>query len=567
MWLELATFFHMRRSRSTDLREANRVERVLATGRLILAVGAFIAAYPDLSELLRHPSLTRAVLLGYIIYALAILGAARFRTLAGIRAGIHLLDLAWVALLSGIAGVPGSPFFVFFTFLLVAAGWRWGFVETMATGLAIGMIFAAQTRLPGVSVYLMLATVLLAIVSETEKQLRDEKGLIASALSKARADTGVTQSVQEILDEIRLFYEASRIVFVVEELATGRLFTAERANKSNSDRLTFAEQNTEQRPVHLFPSGADTWRCGRNRRRSRIETRGIDAFGNIVRSPIASPPDTFWDFFPCRSFLATVVSFGDELAGRLYILDSRRIPGRFQDLSFLQRMIRPVNSALYNVYLWRRLRAKAGEIERARVARELHDGLIQSLIGLEMQMDVLKHQSSGRTASRDIARIQESLRTEIQNVRTLMNEMRPLSICPDDMVPFMGEMVEKFATGTSIAATFVADASVVDLPPQVCRELVQILQEALTNVRKHSDAHHVVVRFKSSEQSWQLSIEDDGKGFDFEGNLSQDQLDEQHTGPVVIKERVRLIQGSLEIESHPGRGSLLKINLLKHIYA
>jgi signal transduction histidine kinase len=87
------------------------------------------------------------------------------------------------------------------------------------------------------------------------------------------------------------------------------------------------------------------------------------------------------------------------------------------------------------------------------------------------------------------------------------------------------------------------------------------------NIRKHSGAQHAVVRFGSSEHSWHLSIEDDGKGFDFQGVMTQDQLEKTQAGPAVIQERVRLIHGTLEIDSNPGRGSAVRIHLAKHTYA
>src|SRR5207253_10780430 len=81
--------------------------------------------------------------------------------------------------------------------------------------------------------------------------------------------------------------------------------------------------------------------------------------------------------------------------------------------------------------------------------------------------------------------------------------------------------------------------------------------------RRSSDlkARQVMVRLSSDHNHWKLTIEDDGRGFDFTGRLSQVQLDEVRKGPVVIKERVRLIDGELTIESNPGRGSRLEITV------
>ena len=71
----------------------------------------------------------------------------------------------------------------------------------------------------------------------------------------------------------------------------------------------------------------------------------------------------------------------------------------------------------------------------------------------------------------------------------------------------------------------------------------------------------VLVRFSSADARWNLVIEDDGRGFPFSGRLSQAELEAMGKGPLVIKERIRLIEGELTIESNPGRGSRLEIRV------
>jgi signal transduction histidine kinase len=105
----------------------------------------------------------------------------------------------------------------------------------------------------------------------------------------------------------------------------------------------------------------------------------------------------------------------------------------------------------------------------------------------------------------------------------------------------------------------VTDLKRVPLARNVCFELVRIVQEGLANIRKHSAAKHVTVRFGLRDGAWRLEIDDDGRGFPFEGRLSHIELDARGTGPVIIKERVRAIGGQLAINSTPGRGSRLEV--------
>ena len=221
---------------------------------------------------------------------------------------------------------------------------------------------------------------------------------------------------------------------------------------------------------------------------------------------------------------------------------------------------------MYNVYLLRRLRQRAGAVERARVARELHDRAVQSLIAMEMQVDVLRRQSEAQSTplTSELGRIQGLLREEVLKLRELMQQMKSLDVDWQTLPRFLEDTTERFQRETGIQARYVQELDEVEMPQRGCRELARIVQEALVNVRKHSVARHVLVRLSSNETHWILVIEDNGKGFPFSGRFSGAELDQMGKGPMVIRERVRLIEGELTIESNPGRGSRLEVRVPKH---
>ena len=98
--------------------------------------------------------------------------------------------------------------------------------------------------------------------------------------------------------------------------------------------------------------------------------------------------------------------------------------------------------------------------------------------------------------------------------------------------------------------------------------LARIVQEALSNIRKHSGARSVTVTLKQDDHAGCLVIEDDGRGFRFKGCLTLEQLEATDLGPAVIKERVRAMGGHLTIESHPGEGARLELQWPRatHVY-
>jgi two-component system nitrate/nitrite sensor histidine kinase NarX len=245
------------------------------------------------------------------------------------------------------------------------------------------------------------------------------------------------------------------------------------------------------------------------------------------------------------------------------LFDARTGRDRLKEVRFAQKLFAQVGPAIYTVYLLRRLRSRAGAIERARVARELHDGAIQSLIAVEMEVDVLRREAARpgdpQTMAMRLQHVQDLLREQVFDLRTLMQQMRPVDLSPHELLDCLADTVARFRNDTGIAAQFVCGLDEVALPPRVCRELVRIVQEALANVRKHSGARSVVVRLGLQQDLWRLAVEDDGCGLRFSGRKSLAELDGARLGPLVIKERVRTLGGDLEIESQPGQGTRLEI--------
>ena len=256
-------------------------------------------------------------------------------------------------------------------------------------------------------------------------------------------------------------------------------------------------------------------------------------------------------------------SFGAEWTGRIFLDDPANFSGGEEELRFLRELLDQVGPAVYNVFLLRRLRQRAGAVERARVARELHDGAVQSLIAMEMQVDLLRRQAETKASSfaGDLERIQGLLREEVLKLRELMQQMKSLDVDGKRLPGFLAETVERFQRETGIQARFLSEVEDAGQPPRVCRELARITQEALVNVRKHSQAKHVFVRLGATNGSCKLTVEDDGRGFDFSGRMSQNEMEATRKGPGVIKERVRFIEGELTIESSPGEGARLEVSV------
>jgi signal transduction histidine kinase len=182
---------------------------------------------------------------------------------------------------------------------------------------------------------------------------------------------------------------------------------------------------------------------------------------------------------------------------------------------------------------------------------------------MEMEMEVLLQRIQLQSAplAQELRRLQQQLRKEILNLRELVEQVKPIEIGPREIVAHLCNLIDRFQRDTGISVTFVCPTEELPLPPNVARETARILQEALVNVRKHSEARHVVVRLGLEKDCLKLSVDDDGRGFAFSGRRSQQELDAARLGPLIIKERVRSLGGALVVESTPGHGARLEISI------
>ena len=159
---------------------------------------------------------------------------------------------------------------------------------------------------------------------------------------------------------------------------------------------------------------------------------------------------------------------GDGWSGRLFLFDPRA-QGFIEDhLRFLQVVVRQVGPALFNLYLQRRLHSRTGIVERARISRELHDGVIQSLIGVEMQLEVMRREAGTRipdNVAGQLANVQGLLHKEILNVRDLMHMLKPIEVDAGRLVEHLADVVERFRYRTGIDAQLACTADELDLSP------------------------------------------------------------------------------------------------------
>jgi signal transduction histidine kinase len=447
---------------------------------------------------------------------------------------VILAVLALVTASHGLLGGMGSP------------GWEVAVAGLVAVGALVTAGRVLRSRLAAI------------------RRAHEREAFFAECVARLQGPLGFSRTLGIVLRDGRSFFRARGVAVPVRDTATGQaVLWAVPAGAAAGTPARAVELQADAAADWLFDAEADAWEAERVGGKWRIFA--LDRQGRTVADPPGVPPEAV-DKLACRLGARRLgaVGFGlRDWEGRLVLVDAELRRPREECLGFARRFVSDLGGLAQSRFLLSRLRSRIGAMERARVARELHDGTIQSLVAVEMEVDVLRRRADqeGLSVAADLARVQGLLRSEVLELRDTMQRLKPIEISPEQLVGFLDATVARFGRDSGIRAIFDCAVEDVDMPARACREIGRIVQEALQNVRKHSQARSVLVRFGRVPTGWWLVVDDDGQGFPFDGTLSHAELDEVREGPYVIKERVRALGGELTIDSSPGRGARLEILL------
>jgi PAS domain S-box-containing protein len=201
------------------------------------------------------------------------------------------------------------------------------------------------------------------------------------------------------------------------------------------------------------------------------------------------------------------------------------------------------------------------EAERNRIARDLHDGPVQGVSAASLSLEAALLMISAGDVDEGVAvltKIREELAGEADALRRLMSGLRPPVLEERGLLPALRETLVRFGAEQDVDTDF---AGRVDAPlPEDLETLAfRLVQEALSNAAKHSEASQVMVTVQANDSLLRVEIEDDGKGFD--AGLARDFLREGRVGLASMRERVELASGTLVVRSSPGRGTSIVATL------
>ncbi len=235
------------------------------------------------------------------------------------------------------------------------------------------------------------------------------------------------------------------------------------------------------------------------------------------------------------------------------------IEARIRATSEIERTLNQYQT-LYRLYV--KESETAVSEERTQFACELHDGLVQSLAGLNFKLDLCqellkKNLAAGLEALRET---KAGLKTVIQEARQVIVNLRPVHYDKMELIPALTNYLKSYESQSHIKTEFSVAGDETTLFPKTKVFLFRIIQEALSNVQKHARADRVAVQIAIGKDMMTATIADNGVGFDVE-SVSRDPEKWDHFGLRGILERARLVGGQAMIESKKGKGTRVLITV------
>jgi signal transduction histidine kinase len=226
---------------------------------------------------------------------------------------------------------------------------------------------------------------------------------------------------------------------------------------------------------------------------------------------------------------------------KLLLVQHRRMQGQMRN--FTQRIL------------------TAQEDERRKISRELHDGVVQLLAGISVQLAMLtlSADSGGPGLKRKIVRTQKLVEKSIEAVHHFARELRPAMLDDLGLVPALRSLVIRLRTTRRLNVRITAYAGVEEIARDKRTVLFRVAQEALTNVGRHAHANHVHIRIRRQGRAAVLEVEDDGVSFDLARVLAS--RSRKRLGLLGMRERVEMVGGRFEVESTPGDGTVVRASI------
>ncbi|HVH58750.1 MAG TPA: histidine kinase, partial [Candidatus Sulfotelmatobacter sp.] len=490
---------------STQQTDRNHFERQILFVRPIFVLLALLAAVEE--PISRQERRSVSFLIAYLIAALIITQVERLLRQRSwhLPLACDLLALGYFMFIS-----PSTvPVWFPYMFICYAAGIRWGFDLTLPLAGVLSLTLVLLTAVKGEIHWMRVVAWLgltaatfaggagLAFLGDRNKRFASQIEFFSRINATMRVDQGLAESLRLFLQELGSTFDVEEALLLYRDADLERIFLW-RMKAGENDRLT-PESLPLARTDGFLLDDMDATLCW-NATVGAGSGFGWDRRDGRPIKNLPRLPGPVLQEFKIRSLLTVSFDQSGQPTGRIFLLNARE-PFQKQDLAWLESIAQHIGSAFENIFLLRHIRARAIEAERSRIARDLHDGILQTLLSIEIQLDVLRRHipATPEQAASALANLQQTVKNEAAELRQTVTDLRPLRVQSADLVDLMRGFAERYRNESTIALDLLIDSTQLRAPDRVCREIFQIYREALNNIKKHAKASHVVVKLSQDD--------------------------------------------------------------------
>jgi signal transduction histidine kinase len=536
------------------------VDRLVAAGRIVLAAISLVAVALDQTAASRWRFTSVIVIGAYLLCAIA-QTAIVIRTLRSPRGlpGIEVAsDIVFVAAIASLTGGTPIAVFSFFIFFVVAAGLRRAPRTVVVTGVTYLLIFFATTAATRIgrigdplelhqivarTLLLGSATVALTIFAIERDRLFSSLTSLANAPITEWLD--LDSALFGLLGSAIDLAPGSRVALVWDDAEEPWTNVA-----LLDDELTVLHLSPVEvdEPQHLH--AGDSFICARLAGRESTVTR-MTATGLTKSRGVPLSAALLDALSPTPRSIVGVPAHGRSFSGYLLILDWETIPSDF--VLRAEIVARQIASSLDIWLLSRHARDLAAREERSRVWRDLHDGVLQSLTGLALMLARAEQmvETDAGEARRILADAASLVHDEQRDLRLSILEQKAAATSPngiDDLHALLGQLARRLEHVWGLHVELDIDPEIA-VGPGLAIQIARMIQEGLSNSARHGQSTHVRLQIRAIDDNLLVTIEDNGKGFPFVGTFTHSMLLERRMGPILLKDRVQRLHGTLDIRS------------------
>ncbi len=480
-------------------------DRLTSTIRVVLASSALLIILLDPSEPDRFVALTYSILSLYSLYSVLLLaGVSRGHGWARwLSPWCHWLDVFWYTVLVALSSGSHSIFFFGLFFPIMVASFREGFRSGVAVTLTSAFLFTlvgltvapteatfSWNRLLLRPTYLLLLGYMMAYWGEMEIRMKRRLALLSTITTLSNPRLGAESILGSALAPIREFFNAETCLLIVRE-PTGQAFLQRSSAGLEKAAPEAIDANFGDLLLRI-PEGLSVIFNPGRRWPIRPEYLSLDPLREKAGDCGRAQTETVAAALDAGGLLSAPISYGGERRGRIYLL---RRNGSFAraDLEFCSQVIQHLTPVLDHIELVDRLAITAAEEERTRVARDIHDSVIQPYIGLQMGLTAIRDRlRRGGDATLGVEQLIQTADSAIQDLRRYVKELRGPGTRAESLLDALKRFARRFGelTGIEVEIRVEPDLRMSD---RLAGETFQMVAEGLSNVRRHSQADRAVV--------------------------------------------------------------------------